>query len=95
VQQNKDGVQKLFSLFGRFNLLLLVSATLLTAGSFEDFKQVQSESFSKYKDERDNAFNNYLKAQWKEYNAYITAPLFVEPKPKSITPLQEKKAPDV
>ncbi len=95
MQQNKDGVQNLFSLFGRFNLLLLVSATLLTAGSFEDFKQVQSESFSKYKDERDNAFNNYLKAQWKEYNAYITAPLFVEPKPKSITPLQEKKAPDV
>jgi len=95
VQQNKDGVQNLFSLFGRFNLLLLVSATLLTAGSFEDFKQVQSESFSKYKDERDNAFNNYLKAQWKEYNAYITAPLFVEPKPKFITPLQEKKTPDV
>jgi len=95
VQQNRDGVQNLLRLFGRFNLGLLLGATLLSAGSFEDFKQVQSESFSHYKDARDNAFNNYLKAQWKEYNAYITAPMFAEPKPKSITPLQEKKAPDV
>ncbi|QOP46040.1 hypothetical protein [Sulfurimonas paralvinellae] len=95
MQRNKDGVQNLFSQFGRFNLLLLLSVTLLSAGSFENFKRVQSASFSKYKDERDNAFNDYLKAEWQEYKAYITAPLYKEPKPKSITPLQEKKAPNV
>jgi len=95
VQQNKDGVQNLFSLFGRFNLLLILSAVLVNAGSFEDFKRVQSESFSTYKDERDNAFNSYLKAQWKGYKAFITPPMYKNPKPKSITPLQEKKAPDV
>ena len=95
MQQNKDGVQNLFSQFGRFNLLLLLSITLLNASSFEDFKRVQSESFSHYKDERDNAFNNYLKAQWKEYKAFITPPMYKKPKPKSITPLKETKAPDV
>ncbi len=95
MQQNKDGVQNLFSQFGRFNLLLLLSITLLNASSFEDFKRVQSESFSNYKDERDNAFNNYLKAQWKEYKAFITPPMYKKPKPKSITPLKETKAPDV
>ena len=95
MQRNKDGVQNLFSLFGRFNLLLLLSVTFLSAGSFEDFKRVQSESFSHYKDERDNAFNNYLKAQWKEYKAFITPPMYKKPKPKSITPLKETKAPNV
>jgi hypothetical protein len=95
VQRNKDGVQNLFRLFGRFNLALLLGATLLSAGSFEDFKKVQSESFSKYRDERDNAFNDYLKAQWKEYKAFVTAPMYKEPKPKSITPLREQKAPNV
>ena len=95
MQQNKDGVQSLFNLFGRFNLLLLLSVTLVSASSFEDFKRVQSESFSNYKDERDNAFNDYLKAQWKEYKAFITPPMYKEPKPRSITPLQETKAPEV
>ncbi|MBA1433554.1 MAG: hypothetical protein FAF04_08205 [Epsilonproteobacteria bacterium] len=95
MQRNKDGVQNLFKQFGRFNLLVLLSVTLLSAGSFEEFKKVQSESFSNYKDERDNAFNEYLKAQWKEYKAFITPPMYKAPKPKSITPLQETKAPKV
>jgi len=95
VQRNRDGEQRLLSRFGRFNLLLFLSVTLVSAGSFEDFKKVQSESFSNYKDARDNTFNNYLKAQWKEYKAFITPSMYKIPKPKSIQSLQETKAPDV
>ena len=92
MQHNKDGEQKLFSLFGLFSLIYILGSSLLFAGSFEDFKRVQSESFHKYKDKRDNEFNKYLKEQWKEYTAYITKPLFQEQKPEVITPLEEKKA---
>jgi len=95
VRHNKDGEQRLFNLFGLFSFLFILTTTTLFAGSFENFKQVQSESFEHYKDARDNAFHAYLKAQWKEYKAYITPPLYTKPKPKSITPLREEKAPDV
>jgi hypothetical protein len=95
VQQNRDGEQNLFNPFGLFSLLFLLWASSLSAESFADFKRVQSAAYSEYKDERDNAFNAYLKAQWRAYKAYITPPMYKEPKPKSITPKQEQKAPNV
>ncbi len=62
VQQNRDGGLKLYSLFGRFSLILLMGFAALNAQeSFKDFKKIQTESFQTYKDERDTAFNKYLK----------------------------------
>ena len=95
MQQNRVGGAKLFSLFGRFSLLFVLSISALYAGSFEDFKKTQSASYSKFKDPRDNGFNDYLKAQWQEYQAYITQPMYTQPKPKQITPLASKPAPKV
>jgi hypothetical protein len=94
VPHNKDGEQKLYRLFGLFSVSLLIGSSL-NAESFAEFKQTQAESYSKYKDARDNAFNSYLKEEWKGYKAYMTPPMYEEPKPKSITPKLEQKAPDV
>jgi len=90
VQQNKDGEVVLYKRFGLFSLVVLLSATLSYAGSFEDFKRTQSQSFSKYKDERDNAFNKYLKAQWQAYNIQKDKVLYEKPKPK-VLPKASKK----
>jgi hypothetical protein len=90
VQQNKDGVQKLFKLFGHFNLVLLLLSATLSAQSFKDFKTKQSKSFQSYKDERDEAFNNYLKLEWEEYKAQEGTKLYAEPKPKNIFQVKEK-----
>ena len=95
MQHNKDGEQKLFNLFGRFSLVCIFGVSTLFGGSFEDFKQSQSQSFKHYKDSRDGAFNAYLKQQWREYNAYVTPPMFTKPKPKAIVPLVQKKPPYV
>jgi hypothetical protein len=86
VQHNKVGEPKLFKLFGRFSLVLLLGASYVGAESFEDFQRSQAESFKNYKDERDNAFNKYLKEQWKAYNAFKGTPLYEKPKPKVIAP---------
>jgi hypothetical protein len=83
VQQNKDGVQKLFKQFGLFSLAVILSSSLLTA-SFEDFKRSQADVFQKYKDENDAAFNRFLKAQWKAYNVHKGVKVYEEPKPKKI-----------
>ena len=91
MQQNKDGVQKLFKQFGHFNVILFLTATLLNAGSFEDFKRSQADSFSKYVDERDSAFKTHLLSQWKEYNEYKGTPLYETPKPKNIVSAKRKK----
>ncbi len=95
VLQNRVGGVKLFTLFGHFSLLFILSISALYAGSFEDFKKTQSASYSKFKDPRDNGFNDYLKAQWQEYQAYITQPMYTQPKPKQITPLALKPVPKV
>lgn len=84
MQQNRDGEQRLFRVFGRFSSIVLLSVLTLNAGSFEDFKRTQSESFKKYKDERDAAFNNYLKEQWKAYKEFAGQPLYEKPKPKVV-----------
>lgn len=85
MQWNKAGEPKLFRLFGRFSIILLVGFTTLGAQqSFKDFKRSQSDSFKSYKDERDNAFNNYLKQEWEAYNAYKSEPLYEKPKPLDI-----------
>jgi len=94
VQQNKDGEQKLFRLFGHFSLALVVGFTTLNADSkqsFADFKKSQAKSFQTYKDERDNEFNSYLKQQFEAYKVYVSEPLYEKPKPKEITPTIAKK----
>jgi len=85
VQWNKVGEQKLFRLFGRFSIILLVGfSTLGAEQSFKDFKRSQSDSFKSYKDVRDNAFNNYLIQEWAAYSAYKSEPLYEKPKPLEI-----------
>lgn len=91
MQQNKDGEQKLFRLFGRFNLIFLFCVTLTHAESFADFKNSQEKSFAKYADERDNGFRDYLNEQFKEYKAHIGTPLYEEPKPKTIAPAEPRE----
>lgn len=86
MQQNKVGEPKLLKLFGHFSLALLLSASVLSAQNFEDFKRSQADSFKQYKDERDNAFNKYLTQQWEAYNAFKGTPLYEKPKPKTIAP---------
>ena len=88
MQQNKDGEQKSFKLYGLFSLVVLFSSSILFSGSFEEFKRSQAASFAKYADERDNAFNNYLKAEWKAYAAHKGVKLYEEPKPKKINPCE-------
>ncbi|WP_415398020.1 hypothetical protein [Sulfurimonas sp. CS5] len=78
-------------LFGHFSIVLLLSASALSAQSFEDFKRSQAKSFTKYKDERDNAFNKYLKQQWEAYNVYKGTPLYEKPKPREIAPAKPTK----
>lgn len=85
MRQNKVGEQKLFSLFGRFSLILLIGFTTLNAQqSFRDFKKSQAQSFQTYKDERDNAFNAYLKQEWKAYSVLRSEPLYEKTKPIEI-----------
>lgn len=94
MQQNKDGARKLYKQFGLFSITLVLGSTLLSAGSFEDFKRSQAESFKKYKDERDVAFNKFLKAQWKAYSAKKGVKIYEEPKPKKLPkakPVEIKK----
>lgn len=88
---NRDGEQKLFSLFGRFSLIASVCVTLACAQSFSEFQRVQSASFSQYKDEKDNAFAKYLQEQWQEYQAFVSAPLYPKEKPKSIPTIMPKE----
>jgi hypothetical protein len=88
VQHNRDGEQKQLRLFGRFNLILLFCASLVSAESFKDFKSSQEKSFAKYADERDNGFLDYLNEQFREYKAETQRPLYEEPKPKIITPAE-------
>ena len=85
MRQNRVGEQKLFRLFGRFSLFIVVGfSTLYADGSFKDFKKFQADSFKTYKDKRDNAFNNYLKQQWESYNIYHSKPLYEREKPNEI-----------
>ena len=91
MQQNRDGVVKLFSLFGRFSILLLFAAASGYAQSFADFKRVQSESFANFRDKKDSEFSNYIKRQWQEYEAQYTKPMYKKQKPKTIVPASRKK----
>jgi len=91
VQRNRDGVQKLFRLFGRFNLLILLITLSLSAKSFEEFQRVQNVEFQTYKDANDLAFSKYLKEPWDEYSTTISPSLYKKQKPKSITPSLQKR----
>jgi len=67
VLHNKAGEVKLFNLFGHFNLLILISLSILNAQTFENFKHLSSDSFVNYKDKRDVEFSKYLNLQFKAY----------------------------
>ncbi len=88
---NKDGEPKLFKQFGRFSLIFLFLASLLSAESFKDFKRVQNQAFAEYKDTRDKIFYKNLQKQFEEYKAHYTPPLYKNPKPKSIIAADKKK----
>lgn len=90
MQQNRDGVLKLFRLFGRFNLLFLLITLSLSAKSFEEFQRVQNVAFQSYKDINDLKFSKYLKEPWDEYTTTISPDLYKKQKPKSITPTLQK-----
>ena len=89
---NRVGGRKLFSLFGRFSLLLVVTSLLsiLNAGSFADFKRSQADSFKSYKDEKDATFSNYLKSSWEAYVSKKPLSLYEKPKPSNISPARYK-----
>lgn len=89
MQQNRDGVQKSFRLFGLFNFLFL-STLLFGAGSFEDFKQTQAQAFTKFLDEKDNLFDSYLKSEWLEYKSQLPSKFYESPKPSKIFPTIQK-----
>jgi hypothetical protein len=95
VQQNKDGELKLFNQFGRFSFIISFTCITLFAGSFADFKRVQSQSFHTFKDQRDNKFNKYLREQWDEYKVSISPKMYEKNKPKSIPAFAQKKSVNV
>lgn len=84
MQQNKDGGQHYLNRFGLFSIIAILSASLLSAGTFENFKRSQSSDFKQYKDKRDTAFNNYLKSEWKVYQEQLGTPVYEKPKPKKL-----------
>lgn len=84
MQRNKDGVQHCLKRFGLFSIIAILSVSILSAASFENFKRTQSSSFKEYKDERDSIFNNYLKSQWKVYKEQQSKVIYEKPKPKKL-----------
>lgn len=84
MQQNRAGEQKSLKQFGRFSLIILLSTSILFAGSFEDFKKQQYESFDNFKDEKDAEFNKYLKQEFKAYMANQGITVYEKAKPKHI-----------
>lgn len=95
MRPNRDGEQKLFSLFGRFSLIIVFGFTSAAAQSFSEFKKLQSASFTEFKDKQDNEFSKYLQMQWEEYQAYVTPALYKKEKPKNLPAIAEKKTPNV
>ena len=88
MQHNKVGEQNLFRLFGRFNFILIFSAliSLLSAGSFEDFKKNQSTAFANYKEENDRTFLDFLKSDWEAYLLKEPNSAYEEKKPRELYP---------
>lgn len=70
--------------FGLFSLIFLLYVSILSAGSFENFKYSQSSDFKKFKDERDTAFTSYLRSEWKVYQEQVTKSIYKKPKPKTL-----------
>lgn len=81
MRQNKGGVQSLFSLFGRFSLVILLLSPFLFAGSFEHFKRTQQHSFTVFQNEADRTFFQTIKAPWSEYKAQQIKLLYPKQKP--------------
>ena len=81
MQQNKGGVQNLFSLFGRFSLVVLFLSYTLYGESFTHFKRTQQHSFTAFNNAEDRAFFQTIKAPWSEYKAQQIKVLYSKPKP--------------
>lgn len=91
MQQNKVGEQRLFSLFGHFNLLIILLSTSLCAQSFQDFKKLPTKTLTPTKDVKDLDYTSYLKEQWEEYRSLDALKLYEKSKPSTIFSVKEKK----
>lgn len=71
--QNKVGGQKLYSLFGRFSLFIIISTyfTFVNANSFENFKRTGFETFNSNLDEKDNSFKNFKRTGFEIFNSNL------------------------
>ncbi|MDQ7042386.1 MAG: hypothetical protein Q9M34_02535, partial [Sulfurimonas sp.] len=92
---NKVGELKHYRRFGLSSLVYIFLTSSLLAGSFEDFKSVESSAFKKYRDKDDIKFTTYLKEKWQEYTAKESPALYEKQKPKHITPARERKIKDL
>ena len=91
MQQNKVGEQRWFSLFGHFNLLIILLSTSLCAQSFQDFKKLPTKTLTQTKDVKDLDYTSYLKEQWEEYTSLDALKLYEKSKPSTIFSVKEKK----
>ena len=94
---NKVGEQKLYNLFGRFSLLIIISAlfTLLHAKSFENFRQSNLDTHNVNLDEKDKVFSNYLKSEWEAYASNDILSLYEKSKPNEISPARYTKSTNI
>ena len=91
MQQNKVGEQRWFSLFGHFNLLIILLSASLCAQSFQDFKKLPTKTLTQTKDVKDLDYTSYLKEQWEEYASLDALKFYKKSKPSSIFSVKEKK----
>ncbi len=91
MRQNKVGEQRWFSLFGHFNLLIILLSTSLCAQSFQDFKKVPIKTLTQTKDVKDINYVSYLKQQWEEYKSLDALKLYKKSKPSTVFSVKEKK----
>jgi len=95
VRQNRVGGQRWFSLFGHFNLLIILMSTALCAQSFENFKKVPIKVFSHDKNIKETAYLSYFKRPWDEYKAQGVHKLYETSKSHTLLSTKEKKATSV
>lgn len=96
-RHNKVGGQKLYNLFGRFNLLIIISAlfTLLSASSFENFRQSNLDTHNINLDEKEMLFSSYLKSEWEGYVSEGVLSLYEKSKPNEISPARYTKSTNI
>lgn len=102
--QIKDGVQKWFSQFGHFSIVLLFLSSLAYSGTFENFQTVQMKNvggFETFKNFHVVKMKNidgsefFSSQQWNSFEPMPITKLYESNKPKIISSLREKKIKDV